>query len=69
LAFHESVKIVFRQQLVQALVKRMTHLSSHGATWNPQLLLMLSPRAHRHTAILRSNILDVNCFLIFTPGC
>ena len=39
--FYKSVKIVFRQELIQALVKGMGHRSSHGATWNPQLLLTL----------------------------
>src|SRR5215471_1236506 len=68
-AFHESVKIVFGQQLLQALVKGMAVGSRQGAGWNPELFLTLPPRAHRHTTILRSNILDVNCFLTFTPAC
>ena len=45
LAFHESVKIVFRQQLVQALVKGMAGRPRQTAGWNPKLLLMLPARA------------------------
>jgi hypothetical protein len=30
---------------------------------------MFPPRAHRHKAILRLNILHENCFLTSTPDC
>src|SRR5207249_6870783 len=45
--FHESVKIVFHEELVQANVKGMARGSSQGAGWNPKLLLVLPPRSHR----------------------
>ena len=69
LPFHESVKIVFPEKAIQAFIKGMAGWSRQGANWNPKLLLMLPPRSHRHKAILRSNILNENCFLTFTPDC
>jgi hypothetical protein len=48
--FHESVKIVFREELIQAHVKGMAGGPSQGAGWNPKPPLLLPPRSHRITA-------------------
>jgi hypothetical protein len=45
----------------------MAHWSSQRAARNPQLLLLLPPRFHRHKEILSRNILNGNC-LYFHPG-
>lgn len=67
--FHKSVKIVFRKKLIQPFIEGMARRPRQSATRNPKLLLVLPPRAHCHTLILRANILDGNCFLTFTPDC
>src|SRR6202035_2738188 len=67
--FHESVKIVFPQELIQSFIKRMARRARQGATGYPKLLLVFPPRPHRHKPILRSNILKGNCFFTFTPDC
>ena len=67
LAFHESVEIVFREKLIQPFIEGMARLPRQRPSWNPELFLLLPPRAHCHTPILRANILDGNCFLTFTP--
>src|SRR5215813_15227498 len=60
--FHESIKIVFAEHLIQTLVKGMALGSSQCAGRNPKLLLMFLPRSHRHQAILQLNIFKANCF-------
>jgi hypothetical protein len=66
--FHESVKIVFRKELIQPFIEGMARRTRPSASWNPKLLLLFPPCAHRHTPILRANILGGNCLLTFTPG-
>ena len=66
---HKPIKIVSREKLVQALIEGMACRTRQLAARNPNVFLLFSPRAHRHMAILQSNILRENCFLTLTPDC